>query len=95
MMNKQKGGSVIGKIGKVLKDVNKVAKKTKILSTALSAIPNATAQSIGAVAKSAGYGRKRKRRVGRRRKVGGMHGRGERLGDSVLGIGYQISHPVF
>ena len=85
------GGSSMSKIGKVLKDVNKIAKKTKILSAALSTIPHPAAQALGGVARSVGYGRKRKH--GKRRK---MHGRGtERLGDTVLGIGYQISNPVF
>ena len=86
VMPSQIGGKM--NVGKVLKEINKVAKKTKILSTALGAIPNPIAQTVGSVAKSVGYGRKKRRR---RR----MKGRGERLGDSVLGIGYQISNPIF
>lgn len=91
---KHKGGAIMkpqmggAKIGKILKEVNKVAKETKILSHALGAIPHPYAQGASTVAKSLGYGKRKRRHK--------MKGRGiERLGDSVLGIGYQISHPVF
>ena len=83
----QMGGSTLGKIGNVLKQANKIARKTKIISTGLSLIPNPTAQVIGNVARSVGYGR-------RKRKCN-MQGRGNRIENGVLGIGYQISRPIF
>jgi hypothetical protein len=97
----QMGGK--SNLGKILKDVNKVARKTKILSSVLKAIPVPEVQAVGQVARSVGYGMRSEsasieggRRRRRKRMKRKMRGRGqERLGDSVLGIGYQISHPVF
>lgn len=88
-------------LGKVLKEVNKVARKTKILSSVLKAIPVPEVQAVGQVARAVGYGMhpmsiKGGKRRRKKRMKHNMSGRGqERLGDSVLGIGYQISHPVF
>lgn len=89
-MKKHRGGNILKTVGNVLKTANKIAKDSKIISHVLEAIPDSRAKTLGTVAKAAGYGR-RKRRIKRRR----MRGCGGMLMSNTLGIGYQISKPIF
>lgn len=100
-----KVADVANKVAHAADAVNKLAKSTGIISKTLGVIPYPATQAASMAVKSAGYG-KRRRKYGMRghgmHGINGhvmhghmMHGYGERLGDSVLGIGYQISHPTF
>ncbi len=72
-VRKQVGGNIFKKIWSGVKKagnwINKAAKKTKIASTLLPLIPHPAAKVAGAVARQAGYGKKRKMVGGRRKKL--------------------------